>query len=64
MGKTRNIYKNYGGKPEVKSPLGKHRHRWDFRMNLRQIGWNVVDCIRDRDQWRDLVNTIMNLWVP
>jgi hypothetical protein len=32
-------------------------------MDLREIGWVVVDQMRlvqDRDQWRDLVNTIMN----
>jgi hypothetical protein len=36
-------------------------------MNLREIGWEVVDWIqlaRVRDQWHDLVNTVMKLWVP
>jgi hypothetical protein len=36
-------------------------------MDLREIGWDGVDWIRlaqDRDQWRALVNTAMNLWVP
>jgi hypothetical protein len=36
-------------------------------MNLREIGWEDVDWIHlaeDRDQWRALVNTVMNLWVP
>jgi hypothetical protein len=33
-------------------------------MTLREIGWSDTDCIRlalDRDQWKALVNTVMNL---
>jgi hypothetical protein len=36
-------------------------------MELREIGWGVmnwIDVAQDRDQWRVLVNTTMNLWVP
>jgi hypothetical protein len=36
-------------------------------MDLREMVWGVIDCIdlaQDRDQWRALVNTAMNLWVP
>jgi hypothetical protein len=36
-------------------------------MDLREIGWGDVDWIylaQDRDQWQDLVNTVMNLWIP
>jgi hypothetical protein len=36
-------------------------------MDLREIGWDGTDWIdlaQDRDQWRALVNTVMNLWVP
>jgi len=34
------------------------------RLDLRKIGWKVVDWIhvaQDRDQWKSLVNTVMNL---
>jgi hypothetical protein len=34
---------------------------------LRERGWDGVDWIdmaQDRYQWRALVNTILNLWVP
>jgi hypothetical protein len=36
-------------------------------MDLREIGWDGMDWIelaQDRDKWRDLVNTVMNFWVP
>jgi hypothetical protein len=36
-------------------------------MDLREIGFGVVDLIhlaQDRDRWRALVNTVMNLRVP
>jgi len=55
-------------KPEGKEPLRRPRRRWkdNIRMDLREIGWEVVDWIHlaeDRDQWRALVNAIMNLRV-
>jgi hypothetical protein len=50
-------------------PLGRPRRRWvdKIKMDLREIGWNGVDWIdlaQDRDQWRALVNTVMNIRVP
>jgi hypothetical protein len=34
-------------------------------MDLREIGWmEWIDLARDMDQWRALVNTVMNLRVP
>jgi hypothetical protein len=47
-------------------PLGRPRRRWvdNIKMDLREIGWVGIDWIEDRDRWRALVNTVMNLWVP
>jgi hypothetical protein len=39
----------------------------NIKMDLREIGWDVMDWIglaQDRDQWRVLVNTEMNIVVP
>jgi hypothetical protein len=39
----------------------------NIKMDLREIGWNGVDWIdmaQDRDEWRALVNTVLNLRVP
>jgi hypothetical protein len=57
------------GKPEGKRPLGRPRRRWEDNiiMGLREIGWGGTDWIdlaQDRDQWRALVKTVMNLRVP
>jgi hypothetical protein len=57
------------GKPEGKRSLGRYKHRYEdnISMDLREIGWSGMDCIRlvqDRDQWRALVNTVMSLRVP
>jgi hypothetical protein len=62
----RNVFRILMGKPEGKTPLGRPRRRWEdeIRMNLREISWGSVDWIQlaqDRDRWRALVNTVMNL---
>jgi hypothetical protein len=69
MGGKRNAYRILVGKPEGKRPLGRQRRRWmdNIKMDLREIGWDGVDWVnlaQDRDQWRALVNTVMNLRVP
>jgi hypothetical protein len=55
-----------GGKAR---PLGRPRRKWvdNIKMDLREIGWDGMDWIdltQGRDQWRALVNMVMNLRVP
>jgi hypothetical protein len=69
MAEMRNTYRIFVGKPEGKRSLGRPRHRGEgnIRMDVREIGWEGVDWMhlaQDRDHWRPLVNTIMNLRVP
>jgi hypothetical protein len=54
---------------EGKRPLGRRRRRWldNIKMHLKEIGWGGMDWIdlaQDRDQWRALVNMVLNLRVP
>jgi hypothetical protein len=56
------------GNLEGKRPLGRPRPRWvdNIKMDFREIGWDGMDRIdmaQDRDQWRALVNVVMNLRV-
>jgi hypothetical protein len=65
----RNAYKSFVGKPEGKRPLGRPRRRWEdnIRMSLREVGWEGIDWVhltQCRDQWRALVNMVINLRVP
>jgi hypothetical protein len=69
MGETRNAYRILVGKQEGKRQLGRPRRRWvdNIKMDVGEIGWDGRDWIelaQDRDQWRALVNTMMNLRVP
>jgi hypothetical protein len=57
------------GNPEGKRLIGRPRRRWvdNIKMGLREIVWDGIDWIdpaQNRDQWRALVNMIMNLRVP
>jgi hypothetical protein len=68
MGVKRNMNRQLVGKPEGKRPLGRpRRRRVDIRMDLGEVGWGDVDWIslaQDRNRWRALVNSVMNLRVP
>jgi hypothetical protein len=68
-GEKRNAYRLLVGKPEGKRPLGRPRRRWvdNIRMDLEEMVWSNVDWIglaQDRNRWRALVNSVLNLRVP
>jgi hypothetical protein len=65
----RNSYRLLVGKPEGKRPQRRSGLRCvdNVKMGLREIGCGGMDGIdldQDRDQWKVLVNTVMNLQVP
>jgi hypothetical protein len=69
MGERKVAYRALVGKPEGRRPLGRPRRRWEYniKMDLREVGRGGVDRIdlaQDRDRWRALVYTVMNLRVP
>jgi hypothetical protein len=33
-------------------------------IEIRWDGMNWIDLTQDRDQWRALLSTVMNLWIP
>jgi hypothetical protein len=62
----RNLCKVLVVKSERRRPLGKPKRRREdnIRMDLKEIEWDGMDWIglaHDRDQWRSLVNTVINL---
>jgi hypothetical protein len=64
-GEKRNAYRIFMGNPEGYRPLGWPRRRWEdnIKVDLKEIGWygmDWTDLAQDRDQWRALVNTVMN----
>jgi hypothetical protein len=66
MEEERKVYKVLVGKSKGKRPLERPRHRWEvgIKVDLREIGWGVVDWIQlaqDRDWCRAVVNAVMNL---
>jgi hypothetical protein len=69
MEDKRNAYRLLVGKSEAKIPLGRPRRRWvdNIRMDLGELSWGDVDWIglaKDRNRWRAVVNSVLNLRVP
>jgi hypothetical protein len=68
-GENRNAYRILVGKPERKRPLGMPRYMCvdNIKMNIREIecgSTEWIDLVQNRDHWRAIVNTVMNLRIP
>jgi hypothetical protein len=69
MGEKRNAYRLMVGKPEGEKQLGSPKQRWmdNIKMDFLEVGWGDMDWIglvQDRNRWRALVNSVLNLRVP
>jgi hypothetical protein len=68
-GERKRVYRVLVGKPESKRPLGRSRCRWEdnIKKDLQEVGCGVrewIELVQERDRWRALVSTVMNLRVP
>ena len=68
MEEGRGVHKVLVRKPEGKRPLGRPRRRREdnIKMDLEEVGIGCRDWMelaQDRDRWRALVSTVMNLRV-
>jgi hypothetical protein len=66
MGDERKLCRVLMGKKEGKRPLGRPRHRWmgsEWILGRLAGGVDWIQLAQDRDRWRALVNTVMNLRV-
>jgi hypothetical protein len=63
------VYRFLVGRTDRKRLLGRPRHGWAFNINmgLQEVGWRGMewtDMVLDGDEWRPLVNTVINLRAP
>lgn len=64
------VHTGFGGagQPEGKRLLGRPIHRWEDNIKTEiqeqdvYVDWTELAQLRDR--WQEVVNTVINLWVP
>jgi hypothetical protein len=57
-------YRILVGKREGKRLLARSRRRWENNIKKEPSAIDWIDLTQDRDQWRALVRTVMNLRIP
>jgi hypothetical protein len=67
-GERRGAYRALVVKIEGRRPLERPRRRWEdnIKTDLREVVWWTIDrkdLAKDRDRWRAIVSTVMNLRV-
>ena len=67
-GEGRGAHRVLVGKSKEKRPLGRPRCRWEGNIivgfSRNRVGVDWIDLVEDRDIWRAVVNTVMNLQIP
>jgi hypothetical protein len=66
--RERKVYRVFMGKAEGKRPPGRPRRKWEDGIIMDRGGdWlggvERIQLAQDRDRWRALVCTVMDLWV-
>jgi hypothetical protein len=69
MGEGRGMHRVLVGRPEGRRPLWRPRRRWkdNIKRDLQEVRGDCGDWMeraQDRDRWRTLVNTVMNIRFP
>jgi len=68
MGERRRVYRVLVGKPVGRRSIARPRHRWEDnnKMDLQEVGWGMglIYLVHEGDNWRAVVNAVMNLRVP
>ena len=69
MGEGRRVHRVLVGKPEGRRPLRRPRRRWEdnIKLDFQEVGGGCGDWMelaQDRDRLWEILNAVMNLWIP